>query len=174
MQHLYNSLEQIWNLTWSRVSKWESYSNKIEEKWNLCISKCHGIIAWDITSKGVRGHLPLILIAPGRITRPGFVNFPFQPLSLASVMSALSCSPPSYTQQEKATISCTCKIIIRAYRKNLADNHDADCRDNETCKLAPSYLIESNLLKTQMHRNVFPTIICTAFLHSCNQSFSQC
>lgn len=60
----------------------------------------------DITSKGVRGHFPLILIAPGRITRPGFVNFPLQPLSLAAFMSCISSSPPSNTQQEKATISC--------------------------------------------------------------------
>lgn len=60
----------------------------------------------DITSKGVKGHLPLILIAPGRITRPGFVNFPFHPLSLAASMSLFSSSPPSYIQQEKATISC--------------------------------------------------------------------
>jgi hypothetical protein len=59
-----------------------------------------------ITSNGVRGHFPLSLIAPGRIVRPGFVNFPFQPLSLAAFMSLASCPPPSNTQHEKATMSC--------------------------------------------------------------------
>lgn len=58
------------------------------------------------TSKGVKGQLPFNLIDPGIITRPGLVNFPLQPLSLAASMSIFSCSPPSYMQQEKATISC--------------------------------------------------------------------
>lgn len=59
------------------------------------------------TSKGVKGQLPFSLIAPGFMIRPGLVNFPFHPLSLAASMSTFSCSPPSYTQQEKATISYT-------------------------------------------------------------------
>jgi len=57
------------------------------------------------TSKGVSGHFPFILIAPGLITRPGLVNFPLQPFSLAASNSFFSLSPPSNTQQEKATIS---------------------------------------------------------------------
>lgn len=64
------------------------------------------LIAIDITSKGVKGHFPFNLIAPGRITRPRFVNFPFHPLSLAASISFFSLSPPSYIQQENATISC--------------------------------------------------------------------
>jgi hypothetical protein len=57
------------------------------------------------TSKGVSGHFPFILNAPGLITRPGRVNFPLQPISLAASSSFFSLSPPSKTQQEKATIS---------------------------------------------------------------------
>lgn len=64
------------------------------------------------TSKGVRGHFPFILIAPGRIIRPGLVNFPLQPLSLAAFMASFSCSPPSNTQQEKATISCMQEKLV--------------------------------------------------------------
>lgn len=65
------------------------------------------------TSKGVRGHFPFILIEPGRIIRPGLVNFPLQPLSLAAFMASFSSSPPSNTQQEKATISCMREKLIR-------------------------------------------------------------
>ena len=65
-----------------------------------------------LTSKGVKGHLPLSLLAPGRMTRPGFVNFPFQPRSLAAIMSCFSWLPPSNTQQEKATISCKHVLMI--------------------------------------------------------------
>lgn len=71
------------------------------------------------TSKGVRGHFPLILIAPGRITRPGFVNFPFQPLSLAASMSPFSFFPSSNIQQEKATMSCKQEIISYTCSQNI-------------------------------------------------------
>lgn len=42
------------------------------------------------TSNGVKGQLPFNLIAPGIMIRPGLVNFPFQPLSLAASMSIFS------------------------------------------------------------------------------------
>lgn len=123
----------------------------------------------DITSKGVRGHFPLILIAPGRITRPGFVNFPFQPLSLASFMSSFSCSPPSKIQQEKATISCSCQSIIWAcnldWDDQLSDHYKQQFCYNTYCGM------KANLLKSKMHWNVFTTMVRTAFLHSWNQCF---
>lgn len=58
-----------------------------------------------LTSKGVRGHFPLIRFRPGLITRSLRLNFPLQPFSRIESISNFSVSPPSYTQHEKATIS---------------------------------------------------------------------
>lgn len=57
------------------------------------------------TSNGVKGHFPSTRFAPGLITRPLFLNFPLQLLSRAISISCFSSSPPSYSQQENATIS---------------------------------------------------------------------
>jgi hypothetical protein len=75
-------------------------------KMNNQSSKMHKLHGIDVsTSKGVKGHLPFLLLASGLITRPGLRNFPLQLLSRAFSMAMFSLGPPSYVQHEKATIS---------------------------------------------------------------------
>lgn len=106
------------------------------------------------TSKGVKGQLPFNLLAPGFMIRPGLVNFPFQPFSLAASISTFSCSPPSYTQQEKATISYrrTCSIIHFEWAQILW-NSPRPTSSNRRCTdtyLPPFFALCSFILSTRM------------------------
>lgn len=57
------------------------------------------------TSTGVIGHLPFTRLMPGLSTRFGRVNFLPHPFARIASISDFSVSPPSNTQQEKATMS---------------------------------------------------------------------
>ena len=139
----------------------------IQENKTPDLTRTHFLkISWSIadtasTSKGVIGHFPLTLIAPGRITLPGFVNFPFHPFSLAAFMSSTSLDPPSKIQHENATISW--HIMLTKFRFSLTqlwDQYTFKLSNSTSSKrrcteiyFPPSLALRSLILATKISPN---------------------